>query len=252
MTRTPATELTLGVLGGMGPQATVDFMAKLVLATPVNAEQDHLRVLVDSNAKVPDRNKAIAGNGPASGPGPGPVLAAMAVGLQRSGADFIVMACNTAHAFERDIRDALTVPFISMVEEAADACLREHAGARGVGLLAAPGCIASGLYQLALAQRGLRVLLLPAAEQARFNALLYKIKLNEPLPALQLEMKALGQTLIDAGAEVLLAGCTEVPLVLAEGDLPRPLLDATWNLAQRCVLYARGLAPLPGSIKPAA
>ncbi|MBC7378195.1 MAG: amino acid racemase [Burkholderiaceae bacterium] len=235
--------LTLGVLGGMGPQATVDFMAKLVEATPVDKEQDHLRVLVDSNAKVPDRNKAIAGTGPT----PGPVLAAMAVGLQRSGADFIVMACNTAHAFEADIRDAVSVPFISMVEEAADACRRDHAGARRVGLLAAPGCIASGLYQRALAQRGLEVLLLPAAEQARFNALLYRIKLNEPLPGLKPEMKALGQVLIDAGADLLLAGCTEVPLVLAQGDLPRPLLDATWNLAQRCVLYARGLAPLPGS-----
>ena len=235
--------LTLGVLGGMGPQATVDFMAKLVEATPVDKEQDHLRVLVDSNAKVPDRNKAIAGTGPT----PGPVLAAMAVGLQRSGADFIVMACNSAHAFEADIRDAVSVPFISMVEEAADACLRDHAGARRVGLLAAPGCIASGLYQRALSQRGLEVLLLPAAEQARFNALLYRIKLNEPLPGLKPEMKALGQVLIDAGADLLLAGCTEVPLVLAQGDLPRPLLDATWNLAQRCVLYARGLAPLPGS-----
>jgi aspartate racemase len=235
--------LTLGVLGGMGPQATVDFMAKLVDATPVDKEQDHLRVLVDSNARVPDRNKAIAGTGPT----PGPVLAAMAVGLQRSGADFIVMACNTAHAFEPDIRDAVSVPFISMVEEAADACLRDHAGARRVGLLAAPGCIASGLYQRALSQRGMEVLLLPAAEQARFNALLYRIKLNEPLPGLKPGMKALGQALIDAGADLLLAGCTEVPLVLAQGDLPRPLLDATWNLAQRCVLYARGLAPLPGS-----
>ena len=245
MNRTTAIELTLGVLGGMGPQATVDFMAKLVEATPVDKEQDHLHVLVDSNAMVPDRNKAIAGTGPS----PGPALAAMAAGLQRSGADFIVMACNTAHAFEASIRNAVSVPFISMVEEAADACLRDHAGATRVGLLAAPGCIASGLYQRALERRGLQILLLPPAGQARFNALLYKIKLSEPLPALKPEMQALGQALIDAGADLLLAGCTEVPLVLAQGDLPRPMLDATWNLAQRCVLYARGLTPLPGSHK---
>ncbi len=237
----PRTELTVGVLGGMGPAATVDFLDKLVKATPVTAEQDHLHVLVDSNAKVVDRNKAIAGTGPS----PGPQLAAMALGLQKSGAGFVVMACNTAHAFEEDIRAALGVPFVSMVEEAADACLREHAGATRVGVLGAPGCINAGLYQAALSRRGLEPMVLAAAGQQRFNELLYQIKLGTPLAQITPGMKLLGQTLIDSGADLLLAGCTEVPLVLGPNDLSRPLLDATWNLAQRCVLYARGLAPLP-------
>lgn len=228
-------ELAVGVLGGMGPQATVDFLAKLVEATPVASEQEHLRVLVDSNAKVVDRNQAIAGTGPS----PGPQLAAMARGLEEAGAGFLVMACNTAHAFEADIRHAVKIPFVSMVEEAADACAREHAGARRVGVLAAPGCIASGLYQNALRKRGLEPLLLQPAQQQRFNELLYLIKLKTPLADIAPDMKALGQALVDAGAEVLLAGCTEVPLVLGPQDLPRPLLDATWILAQRCVRYAR-------------
>jgi len=236
-------ELAVGVLGGMGPQATVDFLAKLVEATPVAGEQDHLRVLVDSNAKVVDRNKAVAGTGPS----PGPQLAAMARGLEQGGAGFLVMACNTAHAFEADIRAAVRIPFVSMVDEAADACMREHPGARRIGLLAAPGCIASGLYQDALRRRGLEPLLLPPAQQQRFNELLYQIKLKTPLADIAPPMKALGQALVDAGADLLLAGCTEVPLVLGPQDLPRPLLDATWVLAQRCVLYARHLAPLPAS-----
>jgi len=235
------TELTVGVLGGMGPLATVDFMDKLVKATPVGAEQEHLHVLVDSNAKVVDRNRAIAGTGPS----PGPVLAQMAAGLERSGAGFIVMACNTAHAFDQSIRDAISVPFVSMVEEAADACLREHAGAHRIGVLGAPGCIDSGLYQLALERRGLQPIVLAPDARQGFNALLYQIKLGTPLAQVAPQMKALAQLLIDDGAELLIAGCTEVPLVLGPNDLPRPLLDATLNLARRCVLYARGIAPLP-------
>ncbi|RYX93874.1 MAG: amino acid racemase [Comamonadaceae bacterium] len=235
------TELTLGVLGGMGPLATVDFLDKLIKATPVSVEQDHLRVLVDSNAKVVDRNKAIAGTGPS----PGPVLAHMAAGLERAGAGFIVMACNTAHAFDQSIRDAIGVPFVSMVEEAADACVREHPAARRVGVLGAPGCIDAGLYQSALERRGLEPLLLGKEAQQRFNGLLYRIKLGTPLAEIAPEMKMLGLALIDAGADLIIAGCTEVPLVLGPADLPRPLLDATWNLARRCVLYARGLEPLP-------
>lgn len=234
-------ELAVGVLGGMGPQATVDFLAKLVEATPVASEQEHLRVLVDSNAKVVDRNQAIAGTGPS----PGPQLAAMARGLEQAGAGFLVMACNTAHAFEGDIRAAVRIPFVSMVEEAVDACVRDHPGARRIGLLAAPGCIASGLYQDALLRRALEPLLLPPLQQRRFNELLYDIKLKKPLTAIAADMKALGQVLVDDGAQLLLAGCTEVPLVLGPHDLPLPLLDATWILAQRCVLYARHLEPLP-------
>jgi aspartate racemase len=235
------TELTLGVLGGMGPLATVDFMDKLVKATPVSAEQDHLRVLVDSNAKVVDRNEAIAGTGPS----PGLQLAQMAAGLERSGAGFIVMACNTAHAFDQSIRDAISVPFVSMVEEAADACLRDHPGIRRVGVLGAPGCMASGLYQSALKRRGLEPMVLNADAQQAFNALLYQIKLGSPLTEITPPMEALAELLIDDGAELLIAGCTEVPLVLGPHDLTRPLLDATLNLARRCVLYARGQAPLP-------
>jgi aspartate/glutamate racemase len=89
------TELVVGVIGGMGPQATADLLAKLAAAAPVATEQDHLRVLVDSNPKVPDRNRALAGDGPS----PAAALAAMAAGLERGGATLLAMACNTAHAF---------------------------------------------------------------------------------------------------------------------------------------------------------
>lgn len=234
-------ELVVGVIGGMGPQATADFLAKLVEATPVSQEQEHLHVLIDSNPKVPDRNRAIAH----AGVSPGHVLAAMAENLQEAGAGFLVMACNTAHAFESSIRDAVSVPFVSMIEEACDACVRDHPDARRVGVLAAPGCIDAGLYQAALARRGLKALVLDPDDQQRFTAILYRIKLNGPASEIRAEMKALGETLIASGADILVAGCTEVPLVLEPDNLSRPLIDATWNLAQRCVRYARRLEPIP-------
>ncbi len=253
-----AADAVLGVIGGMGPAATADFLAKLVAVTPVQAEQDHLRVLIDSNPKVPDRNRAIAARTASASapqtapqaPDPGPVLAAVAAGLERAGADFIVMACNTAHAFEPAIRAAIRVPFVSMVEEAGDECLRRHPGVRRAGLLAAPGCVEAGLYQEALGRRGLQVLLLDAAAQREFTDLLYRIKLGDTGAAVREAMRRLANGLAQAGADLIVAGCTEVPLVLDADDAPVPLVDATLNLARRCVLYARGVEPFPRHAVP--
>jgi aspartate racemase len=234
-------ELVVGVIGGMGPQATADFLTKLVRATPVSKEQEHLHVLIDSNPKVPDRNLAIA----CASISPGFVLAAMAKTLQDSGAGFVVMPCNTAHAFESSIRECISIPFINMIEEACDVCARDHPCVKRIGVLAAPGCISAGLYQAALARRGMEALVLNHDDQQRFNSILYRIKLNDPSQEVRSEMQVLGNILIASGADVILAGCTEVPLVLEQSQLSRPLIDATWNLAQRCVRYARRLEPIP-------
>jgi aspartate racemase len=242
----------------MGPQATADFLAKLVAATPVDREQDHLRVQIDSNPKVPDRSDAIAGRGPS----PGPVLAAMAAALERAGVDFLVMPCNTAHAFELEIRAGLGVPFVSIVAEAGAACRRNWPAARRYGLLATSGCIAARLYQDNFednveevledrhAARVPSVVTLSPADQQRFMALLYRIKLGDQSNAARAAMRGFGNALIDAGADVIIAGCTEVPLVLGATDLARPVLDTSANLAQRCVRYALRFEPLPAHAQP--
>lgn len=242
---TASKDLIVGVMGGMGPQATADFLNKLVEATPVAVEQDHLRVLIDSNPKVPDRNRAIAGEGKS----PGPTLALMARRLQTAGAGMLVMACNTAHAFESSIRNAISIPFVSTIEEACDACVRDHPRARRVGILAAPGCISAGLYQASLHSRALEPIVPDANDRLRFNSLLYRIKVEGASDEIRREMISIGQRLT-ARADVIVAGCTEVPLVLRASDLSRPVVDATWNLAKRCVSYARHLEPFPEHSKP--
>jgi aspartate racemase len=237
----PSAALAIGVLGGMGPLATADFLTKLVAATPAQCEQDHLRVHIDSNPKVPDRSEAITGRGAS----PGPVLAAMAAGLERAGADFLVMPCNTAHAFDTEIRAAVGIPFVSIIDETCAACEHTFAHAQRFGLLATSGCIEAHLYQNAFTRIARDAVVLDTADQQGLMALLYRVKCGERSQAVRDAMRAYGETLIDAGAQVVIAACSEVPLALEDGDLTRPLLDATALLARRCVRYAFGFEPLP-------
>ena len=213
---------TLGGLGGMGPAATLDFLAKLQAATPAKREQDHLRVLVDINPKVPDRNL--------SDSDPGPVLAAMAAGLRDAGAQALAIACNTAHAYAAEVR-ASGLPLVDMLEAAGEAA--KAAGAARVGVLGTG--LALGLYRDRLSHQGLEVITLDDHEQVEFMALLYRIKLGDLGPDARETMTALARRLIGKGAQAVIAGCTEVPLVLSAEDLAVTLIDATEALARACV-----------------
>lgn len=220
---------TVGVIGGMGPAATVHFMGRVLALTPAVSDQDHLHLIVDNNSGVLDRNAAVAG----SGPSPAPVLVAMARGLQRAGAEMLVMPCNTAHAFAGAIVAASDLPFIDLIEAASDEAV-SHKAAR-VGVLAADGCLQAGLYQHAFARRHVAPVLLEPRAQARFMALLYAVKAGDLGPDVRWGMRALAEELVDAGAEALVAGCTEVPLVLGPEDVSVPLTDSLDVLARATI-----------------
>ena len=227
---------TVGVLGGMGPAATLDFLTKLQRATAAVRDQDHVRVLVDLNPQVPDRNAALAGTGPS----PGPVLAQMAAGLEAAGADALVMVCNSAHAFADEIRGALRrAPLISLVEETVPAVRRTHPEVRRVGLLAASACVDANLYQTAFAAVGVEVCAPTGALRTRFMALLYRIKAGDVGVAARAEMKAIAEGLQAVGAELIVSACTEVPLVLDAGGLDAPLVDSTDVLVAASLAFAR-------------
>lgn len=234
-------ELVVGVIGGLGPEATLDFFAKVLAHSHAKTDQEHIHLIIQDNPKTPNRNDAIAGRGPS----PGPHLAEMARTLDRAGADFIVMACNTAHAFERDIRAALKKPFISLIDEVVDEVRQVHPKANAVGLLATQGCLDSAIYHAAFARHRIRVLQLEKPSQDRFMDLLYRIKSGERGREVCAGMRQLGEELVAQGAEILIAGCTEVPLALKSGENSRPLVDSTDVLAYRCVRYARRQKPLP-------
>lgn len=231
--------LTIGVLGGMGPAATIDFMAKVLRHSQAGAtrEQDNVRLIVDSNPALPDRNAAIAGTGPSPAPG----LAAMARGLHAAGAQVLAMPCNAAHAFADAVIDATPLPFIHLVEETVAAVLREHGSARRIGVLAANGAAEARLYERALEASTLMPVVPDQAMRAKFMNGIWQIKAGD-LAAGREALMAAAMQLIADGAEVIIAGCTEVPLVIGPGDLPVPLIDSTDVLARRAVSFARSAA----------
>jgi len=227
---------TAGVLGGMGPAATIDFMRRVMATTPPGPA--HIRMLVDHNPGVPDRQAAIL----AGGPSPGPVLARMARALEDIGAEFIVMPCNTAHAFADDIIAAIDVPFLSIIDACIDA-LPEGVGA--VGVLATAGCIEAGMFQAGLQAAGLDSIEPPAAALEEFNVLIRRIQAGERGAAVAAPMHDMVRALGERGADAIIGGCTEIPLVLDGDALDIAMIASTEVLAARTVDFALGRATLP-------
>ncbi|HET6780529.1 MAG TPA: amino acid racemase, partial [bacterium] len=108
-------EKVIGVLGGLGPWATLDLFEKILTLTPAAKDQDHLRLIIDNNPKIPDRSPAILG----TGEDPTPALVETARNLERAGADFIVIPCNTAHFFYDAVRRAVSIPVLHIMDEVA-------------------------------------------------------------------------------------------------------------------------------------
>ncbi|MGN6759643.1 MAG: aspartate/glutamate racemase family protein [Thermomicrobiales bacterium] len=227
---------TIGILGGMGPLATADLYQKIIAATPARRDQDHCHVIIDSDPAIPDRTAALNGSGPDALPG----LVVSAQRLVAAGAEFIVIPCNTAHAFLPRLRPHVGVPIVDMIAETAEAVLAEFPQARRIGILAYQGTIATGLYHDALRAHGLEPLSPPAEEQRRLvDAAIEAVKAGDTRPEVGGWLAQAGQALIARGAEVLLAACTEIPIVLHPPMVAAPLLDPTLILARAAVRAAR-------------
>lgn len=239
----PATRAkVVGVLGGMGPEATVDFFAKLVAATGAERERDHLRVLIDDDPTVPDRTAAVLG----SGPSPAEHLTRMARGLVAQGAEVLVMPCNGAHAFADAVREgAGDVPFLDLIEVTVTATLTRQPAVRSAGLLATDGTLAAQLYQNAFATAGVGTVAPGAEDQRRVMAAIYAIKGGQAEADPATTLREVAQALVRQGADVIVAACTEVPLVLRDGDVVAggvdvPVISSTDELVTRTVAFATG------------
>ena len=232
---------TVGVLGGMGPVATVDFMSRVIALTTAEKDQDHVRMLVENNPQVPDRQQAMRGDD-------APVrrsLANMAVHLANGGAEFLVMPCNTAHAFVQDAIDAVSVPFVSIVDVTIEAIADTLPKARTVGLLATSACVESGVYQCAIDATELTLVLPDREGQQACMALIFRVKGGDTGDEVRRGMISLADALIAEGVDAVIAGCTEIPLVLRDDDIDVPLISSTEMLARRTVEIATGVRPLP-------
>jgi aspartate racemase len=231
----------VGVLGGMGPEATVDFMGKVIALTDADRDQDHVRMLVDHNPHVPNRQEAILGDGQ----DPAPALAEMAAGLEAAGADFLVIPCNTAYVFEDAILAATHIPLISIIGVSIAAAAERAPDAERIGVLATDGCLRSGVFQAGLVAAGLAAELPTAEELQQIMTLVKTIKAGRQTEATGRAMADLAAALVSRGAGAVIAGCTEIPLVLDQGAVSVPLISSTDALAEITVKLATGDIPLP-------
>jgi aspartate racemase len=229
----------IGVLGGMGPEATADLFLKIIRRTRAGRDCDHLRVIIDSNPAIPDRTRAIQGTGPS----PVPELVRSARALERAGADFIVIPCVTAHYFHGALAPRTTLPVLHIVEETAH-WIRRNLTARAVGVLASTGTIETGLFQRALAKQNIESIVPLPDEQSRLvmEAIYGRRGIKAAgasAYAARLVARA-AERLVGRGARAILAGCTELPLVLRDGDLTVPVVDPVLVLAEAAIRRAGG------------
>ena len=228
----------VGVLGGMGPESTADLLAKIVRSTPVTREQDHLRVIVDSNPKVPNRTDALLSGETAPGIR---ALTETASNLERAGAELIGMPCNTAHAFLAEVRKSVGVPVLDMIDEAAGRARQVFGAGAVIGLLATDGTHRAGIYHEALGRHGL-VLVAPVAWEVQRGVMdaLGGVKLSGVSEESGRALAVAIGDLSEQGATALVAGCTEVSLVLEKHPPDLPWLDPLQVLAEALVREAGG------------
>ncbi len=233
-------EVVIGILGGLGPWATVDLFEKILRATPATRDQEHFRILIDNNPKIPDRTPAILGRGE----DPTPALVATARNLERGGASFLVIPCNTAHAFYEPIQAAVGIPVLHIMEEVATAARAEIPELKCVGVLATIGTIRAQLYDRAFARHNIDVLIPPPSEQPLVDRAIYQVKASEMGAEVTRPLIGVAKGLIASGAQALVLGCTELPFVLKPAQVPVPLLDSNLVLARAAVRTAMA-PPVP-------
>lgn len=226
----------VGVIGGMGPDATVDFMSRVLAATPASKDQDHVRMVVEHNPRIPSRQSAMRGEGE----NPGPVIAAMAARLESAGADFLVMPCNLAHVWQSDIVSATSIPFVSIIDVSVQSSLYRSGDNSALGLMTTPGCFRAGLYQQAFAAAGRPCITQTPDELEATMALVEKIKSGDRSPAVADGLRRIADRLIGRGAKVLVAACTEFPLVMHESMFDVAFVSSTDVLAKKTVALALG------------
>ena len=215
---------TIGVLGGMGPEAGACFFEQLTKACLAERDQDHPPVVLFSLPQIPDRTEAILKDGPS----PGPAIRRGLGVLAKAGADFAVISCISAHYFLPRIAPRSPLPVLDLIDATLAAARALEPRPDTIGLIATTGTVRSGLVSRRFEAAGIRIIVPPARGQARVMTAIYGkrgIKAGVTAGPPRDTLLGVARELVRAGAGAILAGCTEVPLVIRPGDLAVPLLD---------------------------
>jgi aspartate racemase len=227
----------LGVLGGMGPLASAQFMVRLTQLTPAMRDQDHVPAVLWSEPRVPDRTV----DQPSGDADPLPWLLRGIDGLQRAGCGAIAMPCNTAHRWYDAMREASRVPILHIVDAAAAELHRSGAGTGRIGLMATQAALRMRLYQDRLAKLGWDCIVPSQHEMDRLvTPAIRLVKLNRMVEAYA-PLAAVARSLAERGAGSIVLGCTEIPLGIQAGPQPElPIVDTIDALARASIAWAKG------------
>ena len=228
---------TIGILGGMGPEATLEFFKTLLSYDPAERDQDHLHIIEECDPAIPDRTAHILGKGA----DPVPAMLASAERLRVAGADIVGIPCMTAHHFLPRVKENSKLHFVSALEAMEQALRDTYTKVNSLGILATAGTKAAKLYESALPRYAI---LWPNEEEQKslvMEAIYGKegIKAGNRGEIPKALLKRAARSLIDGGAQAIVAGCTEVPLALLQRDIDVPLLDPMHMLAAALVREAR-------------
>lgn len=228
---------TVGILGGMGPEATVDLMHRVIKATPATDDCDHIHLVVDNNPQVPSRIKALIEK---TGQDPLPCLQDMARKLEAWGVDFLAMPCNTAHYYHAQIQSAVGIPVLDMIEVSVANILSLSPKVQAIGLLASTAVLNLGLYDRAFGVQSITALHPDTELQNRLMQAIQKIKTGRYGEGEQKALQYAADNLVHKDAAALLIACTELS-ILAQGlQSAIPCRDASQMLAEAIVQEARG------------
>lgn len=228
---------TIGILGGMGPEATAYFFQLIIKNTKAGKDQEHIPVVIYSNPEVPPRTDAVLEKGPS----PLPYLLEGVRKLRQAGADFIVMPCVTAHYFYNEIVAQEKVSFLNLLDETLLYTRKKMPDLKKAGLIASTGTLKSRLFHDAFAREGVEIVEPEEEEQEQVMEAIFGnqgIKAGFTSGRNEEIIHGTARALIQRGVEAVIAGCTEVPLVLKEEDIPVPLIEPLRILAEVSIVKA--------------
>ncbi|MBR3160232.1 MAG: aspartate/glutamate racemase family protein [Atopobiaceae bacterium] len=229
----------LGILGGVGPLATALLMRMVIEKTPARTDQENIPMIVFNDPQIPDRTAHILDR---TKPDPLPEMAKVARWLQDAGADYIAIACNTAHFYYDGIAGVVDVPVLNIMDETAQAVCASAPEVTRVGLMATEGTVASGVFESCFAERGVQLVVPNARDQRLLNELIYgQVKANRPYHPV--DLLNIARRLRGQRCDAVVVGCTELSVInhdLPSVERPAWLYDSLDILATRCVEIAKG------------
>ena len=227
---------TLGILGGVGPMATVSFMDMIVRMTKAEKDQEHIDMIVLNHATIPDRTAYILNN---SSENPLPVMVRDAQRLEAAGADLIVIPCNTAHYFYDEISAGVDIPVLNIIEEAVDYARKNVPELKKLGLLATQGTIAAGSYEKVCRKYGIDYSVPSDENQQKVMDIIY----NGVKAGKEIDFNSFLQIIEDMkndGCDAVILGCTELSVIHDKYCMNRPdVIDSMLVLAKRSITECR-------------